>query len=102
MEDTNKCKQCLKKTLRTAEEKRKLTNRLSRIEGQIRGIRGMIERDAYCTDILSQASAVSAAVNSFGKELLECHIRNCVVRDIEAGNEEVIDDLVETIRRMMK
>ena len=87
---------------RTEEEKKALVNRLSRIEGQIRGIRGMIEKDAYCTDILMQASAVSAAVNAFSKELLASHIRTCVAEDIRAGKDEVIDELVNTLQKLMK
>lgn len=87
---------------RTEEEKKALVNRLSRIEGQIRGIRGMIEKDAYCTDILMQASAVSAAVNAFSKELLASHIRSCVADDIRAGRDEVVDELVNTLQKLMK
>jgi DNA-binding FrmR family transcriptional regulator len=77
-------------------------NRLNRIEGQIRGIKGMLERNAYCTDILTQSAAVSAAVNAFNRELLASHIRSCVVDDIRAGNDEVIDDLVATLQKLMK
>ena len=79
-----------------------MINRLNRIEGQIRGIKGMLERNAYCTDILVQSAAVNAAVNSFNKDLIAAHIRGCVVRDIREGNEEVIDDLVDTLQKMMK
>ena len=96
------CENCNKTTLRSEEQRKKLLNRLNRIEGQIRGIKGMIEKDAYCTDILIQSAAVNAAVNSFNKELLACHIRGCVVRDIRAGNDEVIDELVETLQKLMK
>lgn len=91
-----------KRKHRTEEEKKALMNRLSRIEGQIRGIRGMLEKDAYCTDILVQASAVSAAVNAFNKELLASHIRTCVAEDIRAGRDEVIDELVNTLQKLMK
>ena len=91
-----------KKTLRSEEEQKKLINRLSRIEGQIRGIRGMIEKDAYCADILTQSAAVSAAVNAFNKELLASHIRTCVVQDIRSGNLDVVDELVATFQKMMK
>ncbi|MCD7885356.1 MAG: metal-sensing transcriptional repressor [Lachnospiraceae bacterium] len=93
---------CCKKTVRSEEERRKLINRLSRIEGQIRGIRGMLERDAYCNDILIQSAAVNAAVNSFNKELLASHIHSCVVRDIREGKDEVVDELVATIQKLMK
>ncbi len=87
---------------RSPEEYQKLINRLNRIEGQIRGIKGMVERNAYCTDILIQSSAVSAAINAFNKELLANHIRTCVADDIRAGNDEVIDDLVCTLQKLMK
>ncbi len=91
-----------KKTLRTEEEKRALINRLSRIEGQIRGIRGMLERDAYCNDILTQSAAVNAAVNAFNRELIARHLRGCVARDLKAGEDEVIDELVATLQKLMK
>lgn len=87
---------------RTDDEKRALANRLSRIEGQIRGLRGMLDRDAYCTDILTQVSAVQSAINSFSKELLASHIRSCVVDDIRQGKDEVVDDLVTTLQKLMK
>ena len=91
-----------KKTLRSEEEQKKLINRLSRIEGQIRGIRGMIEKDAYCADILTQSAAVSAAVNAFNKELLASHIRTCVADKIRDGDAQVIDELVATLQKLMK
>lgn len=91
-----------KKTIRSEEERKKLINRLSRIEGQIRGIKGMVERDAYCNDILIQSAAVNAAVNAFNKELLSSHIHTCVARDIRNGDDEVIDELVTTIQKLMK
>ena len=93
---------CEKRKHRAEEEKKALMNRLSRIEGQIRGIRGMVEKDAYCTDILVQASAASAALNSFNKELLASHIRTCVAEDIRQGKDEVIDELMDTLQRLMK
>ena len=77
-------------------------NRLSRIEGQIRGIKGMVERNVYCTDILIQVAAVNAALNSFNKELLVEHIRNCVVRDIREGKDETIEELVVILQKLMK
>jgi DNA-binding FrmR family transcriptional regulator len=89
-------------TERSEETRRKLTNRLSRIEGQIRGLKGMLEKDAYCPDILTQSAAVNAAVNAFNKELLASHIRHCVVRDVKNGDETVIDELVATIQKLMK
>ena len=73
---------CCRTTRRSAEEKKKLLNRLSRIEGQIRGIRGMLESDAYCADILTQSAAVNAAINAFNRELIASHLKGCVVRDI--------------------
>ena len=99
--EENKC--CCHKTKeRTEEEYKKLLNRLSRIEGQIRGIKKMVESDAYCTDILVQVSAVNAALNSFNKELLANHIRTCVANDIREGKEETIDELVVTLLKLMK
>lgn len=91
-----------KQKKRTTEEFKDLVNRLSRIEGQVRGIKRMVEGDAYCVDILTQVSAVQAALNSFNKVLLTEHIRTCVVEDIRQGNEEVIDELVSTIQKLMK
>lgn len=91
-----------KHTMRSEEERKKLLNRLSRIEGQIRGLKGMLEKNAYCPDILTQSAAVNAAINSFNKELLASHIRHCVVRDIRAGDEAVIDELVATLQKLMR
>ena len=93
---------CEKKTERPEDERRKLINRLNRIEGQIRGIRGMVEKDAYCTDILTQVAAVSAALNSFNKVLLSNHIKTCVTRDILEGKEDTVDKLVATLQKLMK
>ena len=91
-----------KHTMRSDEERKKLLNRLNRIEGQIRGLKGMLEKNAYCPDILTQSAAVNAAMNSFNKELLASHIRHCVVRDIRAGDDAVIDELVATLQKLMK
>lgn len=96
------CSCCKKTKQRTDEEYKKLINRLNRIEGQIRGIKGMLEKDAYCTDILVQAAAVNAAVNSFTGELLSQHIRSCVADDIRSGNDDVIDELIDTLKKLMK
>ena len=96
------CPCCKKSTLRDESDRKKLIHRLNRIEGQIRGIRGMIERNAYCTDILMQSAAVSAAVNAFNKVLISDHIKGCVARDIRAGKDDVIDELVETLQKLMK
>ena len=101
MENIKNCKCNDKKTKRAENEKKKLMNRLKRIEGQVRGIENMLE-DAYCNDILIQSAAIVAAMNAFNKELLACHIKSCVVRDIRNGNGEVIDELVDTIQKLMK
>lgn len=87
---------------RTPEEIRSLTNRLSRIEGQIRGIRNMVEEGAYCPDILTQSAAVTAAMNSFNKELLASHIRSCVAEDIRAGDDSTIEELVKLLQKLMR
>ncbi len=91
-----------KTTKRDEEEKRHLMNRLNRIEGQIRGICGMMERDAYCADILVQSAAVNAAINAFNRELISCHLRGCVARDLREGKEDVIEELAELLKKMMK
>ena len=101
MEEKKECC-CHKKKERTEKEYKDLLNRLSRIEGQVRGIKRMVEEDAYCTDILIQVSAVNAALNSFNKVLLANHIRTCVAEDIRAGKEETIDELVATLQKLMK
>ena len=87
------CEHCGKTTARTEDERRRLVNRLNRIEGQIRGIRGMIERDAYCNDILIQSSAVSAALNAFDRDL---------IANLKNGDDSVVDELVATLERFMK
>jgi DNA-binding FrmR family transcriptional regulator len=91
-----------RKKIRSEEEKKKLIKRLKLAEGQIRGIQNMIENDAYCPEILTQVSAVSAALNSFNKELLTCHIRSCVREDIQNNDEEAIDEFVRTLQKLMK
>ena len=96
------CCECKKTKKRDEAEHKKLMNRLSRIEGQIRGIKGMVENDAYCTDIINQVSAVTAALNAFNKELLSEHIKTCVANDIRAGKDETVDDLVATLQKLMK
>ncbi|MCI8804037.1 MAG: metal-sensing transcriptional repressor [Oscillibacter sp.] len=93
---------CHKTKDRSDEEYKRLINRLSRVEGQIRGIRGMVERSAYCPDILAQVAAANAALNAFGKELLAEHIRTCVAQDIRTGKDETIDELVATLYKLMK
>lgn len=83
-------------------EQKDLLTRLNRIEGQIRGIKKMVEEERYCVDILTQVSAVCSALNSFNKELLANHIHSCVVEDIKAGNESAVDELCDTIKKLMK
>jgi len=88
--------------IRSEEDKKALISRLNRIEGQIRGIRGMVEKDAYCIDIITQASAAGSALNSFSKELLGEHIKSCVAEDVRNGNNEKLDELVKTLQKLMK
>ena len=88
--------------VRSDREYKDLVNRLSRIEGQIRGIKGMVENSAYCPDILTQVAAARAALNSFSKVLLASHIKSCVIDDIKAGNDETVDELVDVLQKIMK
>lgn len=87
---------------RPLQEYKNLIHRLNRIEGQIRGIRGMVEKSAYCTDILIQVAAANAALNAFTKELLADHIKTCVAQDIRNGKDETVDELVATLQKLMK
>ena len=101
----DKCTMCsnkLKHRDKDGKEYKDLITRLNRIEGQVRGIKKMVEEDRYCTDILTQVSAIQSALNSFNKVLLSQHIKSCVINDIRAGNDEVVDDLVETLQKLMK
>lgn len=100
MEDKNCC--CYKTKERDEKEYKDLVNRLSRIEGQIRGIKRMVEEDSYCPDILVQVAAANAALNSFNKVLLANHIKSCVATDIRNGKDETIDELVDTLQKLMK
>ena len=101
--EKEKCCHCSqRKKERSPEEYKKLIHRLNRIEGQIRGIKGMVENNAYCPDILIQSAAVNAAINAFNKELLANHIRTCVADDIRNGKAEAIDELVVTLQKLMK
>lgn len=101
MSDEKEC--CCHKTKERSEKEYKdLIHRLNRIEGQVRGIKGMVESDAYCTDILTQVAAVNAALNSFNKVLLANHIKTCVTQDILAGKEETVDELVTVLQKLMK
>jgi DNA-binding FrmR family transcriptional regulator len=91
-----------RKRPREEQEKRELMNRLKRIEGQIRGLQRMLEEDAYCPDILTQASAAQSALSGFCRTLLASHLRGCVTRDIREGREEAVDELLETLKKLMK
>ena len=93
---------CQRQKIRSEEEYRTLINRLNRIEGQVRGIKNMVESNAYCTDILVQTSAVTSALNSFSKELLSKHIKECVTEKIKNGDEQIIDELLDTLQKLMK
>ena len=96
------CCSCHKTKERGESEYKDLIHRLNRIEGQIRGIKGMVEQNAYCPDILTQVSAVTAALNSFNKVLLANHIHTCVADDIRAGQNETIDELTNLLQKLMK
>lgn len=93
---------CNRTKKRSDEEYKKLMNRLSRIEGQIRGIKGMLEKDAYCVDVILQVSAANAALSAFSRELLSEHIKSCVVNDIRSGKDETAQELVDTLQKIMK
>ncbi len=98
-----KCPHCSdRKKLRTDEEKEALLKRLRRAEGQIRGIESMIEEDAYCPDILTQVAAVTAALNSFNKELMANHIKSCVAEDVRNGNDAKMEELIAVLQKLMK
>ena len=100
--EEKKCCCCHKKKERSEKEYKDLIHRLNRIEGQIRGIRNMVEQDAYCPDILIQVAAANAALNSFNKVLLGNHLRTCVANDIREGHDETIDELLKVLQRLMK
>ena len=102
MPEPKQCSCCEKHTLRLEEQKKKLLNRLRRIEGQVRGLQAMVEADAYCNDILTQSAAVNAAINAFNRELLTEHLRTCVARDLREGHEEIVDELAATLQKLMK
>ncbi len=93
---------CERKKVRDENEYKKLINRLNRIEGQVRGIKKMVEESAYCPDILIQVSAINAALNAFNKELLANHIKTCVCDDIKNGKEETVSELVSTLQKLMR
>ena len=94
--------ECHKTRQRSATELKRLTHRLNRIEGQVRGLRDMLQKDAYCTDVLTQVSAVKAALNSFSRELLSEHIHTCVADGLRAGDDSVVDELMGTLQKLMK
>lgn len=101
------CKHCeteeqVKHKQREEAERKDLITRLNRIEGQVRGVKAMVEEDRYCVDIVTQVSAIQAALNSFNKELLARHIKTCVSDDIREGNEEAVDELCELLKKLMK
>ena len=102
MEDEKELCSCRRTKERSEKEYKDLINRLNRIEGQIRGIKGMVEKDAYCPDILIQVAAANAALNSFNKVLLANHIKTCVTRDIREGREETVDERLATLQKLMK
>ena len=91
-----------KKTIRTAAQKKSLTNRLKRLEGQIRGLEKMIEEDAYCNDILQQSMSAASAMDGFHQELLGYHVKGCVAEGIKNGDEEIVDELLKTVRKLMR
>lgn len=93
---------CNKTKTRSPEEQKSLMNRLNRIAGQVNGVKGMLEKDAYCIDILVQVSAINAALNAFNRELLSNHLQTCVSEKLKQGDESVIEELVSTMQKMMK
>ncbi len=93
---------CMRTKERSEEEYKDLIHRLNRVEGQIRGIKGMLEKDAYCVDILNQVSAANSALNSFTRVLLENHIRSCVAEDIRDGKDDKLEELLTTLQKLMK
>lgn len=102
MPDNENICPCQRKKIRDEKEKRDLMNRLKRIEGQIRGLQRMLDENAYCPDILTQASAANSALNSFCRTLLASHLRTCVSEDIRDGREDTIDELMKTLEKLMK
>ena len=101
MQEEKNCTACKKHTERSEEQKHKLLNRLSRIEGQVRGLRKMMDEDAYCNDILIQSAAALAALKAFNRELLRSHMNHCVVRDIREGKPEVVEELMTTLEKLI-
>ena len=93
---------CCRHKKRSEEEYKSLIHRLNRIEGQIRGTRGMVEKDVYCADILVQVAAANSALNAFSRELLSQHVRTCVADDLRAGSDEKLDELLKLLPKLMK
>ena len=93
---------CCRTKQRSQKETKDLITRLNRIEGQVRGVKNMLEEERYCVDILTQVSAIQSALNAFNKELLSNHIKTCVVEKIQNGDEQVVDELCETMKKLMK
>ena len=103
MSEENKCLACSEKlTHREGKEYRVLISRLNKIEGQVRGVKKMVEDDRYCIDIITQVAAINAALNSFNKLLLSEHIKSCVVEDVKAGNDQMVDELCSTLQKLMR
>ena len=101
MAEEEKCA-CVRTKERSEEEYLDLIHRLNRVEGQIRGIKGMLEKDAYCVDILNQVAAANSALNSFTRVLLENHMRSCVAEDIREGKDEKLEEVLKTLQKLMK
>lgn len=101
MKDINnkKCDDCVKHTYREKDEKSKLINRIKRLEGQMRGVQNMIEEDRYCNDILIQLSAIDKSIKSLSSQILESHLKSCITTQLKSGNEEIMDEVVETLKR---
>lgn len=93
---------CNNETVRSEAEVKSLINRLNRIEGQIRGIKAMVENDKYCGDILVQSSAVMKAISAFSREILDSHVKRCVVHGVQEGKVEIVDELIELVHKFMR
>ncbi|MFV0250144.1 MAG: metal-sensing transcriptional repressor [Bacilli bacterium] len=96
----NNCDECIKTKHRTVEEKNKITKRLSIVEGQVRGIKNMLEDDRYCSDILIQISAINNSLKSIGNIILKSHMESCMVEEIKKGNNEIIEEIIELFKRL--
>ncbi len=85
-----------------ADFKKKLINRLNRIEGQVRGVRKMIDQDVYCDDVITQITAIRSALSGLSKELFEAHLSSCILEQIQSGSDEIMEELKLTVRRLLK